>query len=395
MTNAPNHAETSRLRGLWLVTVREMKVRGLSKSNVIGFFVTVGIVAVLAAIPALVGGDDAYEVGLAGDRADTMQAVLESGEAEFDITRFDGADDAEHAVAEGDVSAAVVDGVLYVDGSIGPNLYALLEAAHQAATVEAQLGEAGLDPAQVQEALTVAPLQEVTVGEDPYAGYNYFFGLFISLTLFVMLMTPVTYVAMGVVEEKSSRIVEILLTSLKPWQLLSGKVIGLGVVSAVNMVGVVATAVAVAAVTGLLPELPEGATGSLVSVLGWWLLAFALYGFLAGGAGALISRQEDMGAVTTPLTMLLMLSYFGTFVVLNAPESQATQVISLVPPFSAIAMPTRVAITHVPPWEVALAVGLLAAATIGALVLGSTIYKRSVMHTGSRLKLRDALNRAA
>jgi ABC-2 type transport system permease protein len=93
--------------------------------------------------------------------------------------------------------------------------------------------------------------------------------------------------------------------------------------------------------------------------------------------------------------MALSLSYVGAIFLLNAPTSTFAQVLSIAPPFSAIAMPTRTAIAEVPAWEIALAIGLLALAAAGALALGSQLYKRSVLYTGSRLKLKDALRRAA
>jgi ABC-2 type transport system permease protein len=236
----------------------------------------------------------------------------------------------------------------------------------------------------------------VTLAEgetDPVA--NYFTGLVISIIMFMMLMTPVQYIAMGVVEEKSSRIVEILLTSLKPWQLLGGKVIGLGVISLVNLVAMVGVGLAVSASTGVLADLPPGTASAAVSTIGWWLIALVLFGTLAGGVGSLVSRQEEAGSVLTPLIMSLTLSYIGAIFTLNAPTSAFAQILSIVPPFSAITMPTRMAITEVPTWEIATAIALLALAAAGALALGSQLYKRSVLYTGSRLKLTEALRRAA
>jgi ABC-2 type transport system permease protein len=213
--------------------------------------------------------------------------------------------------------------------------------------------------------------------------------------MFMMLMTPVQYIAMGVVEEKSSRIVEILLTSLKPWQLLGGKVIGLGVISLVNLIAMVAVGLGVSAATGMLSDLPEGTTSAAISSIGWWLIAFALFGTLAGGVGSLVSRQEESGSVLTPLIMSLTLSYLGAIFLLNAPTSTFAEVLSIVPPFSGIAMPTRMAITEVPAWQIGLSGVLLALAAAGALALGSQLYKRSVLYTGSRMKLTEALRRAA
>jgi len=390
------HSETSRMRGLMLVAGREIRVRGLSKANLISLVVTVLIVGVLAALPSLIGGDEGDEkIGLAGTDAAAMQTQLDAMGG-FDITLYDSADQAEKAVADGDVDSAVADGKLYSESSVDATLQAQLDSAWQAASVQTNLSDAGLTDAQIAQALTVQSLEAVTLeegGADSVTGY--FTGLLISIIMYMMLMTPVQYIAMGVVEEKSSRIVEILLTSLKPWQLLGGKVIGLGVISLVNLVAMVGVGLGVSAATGMLGDLPPGTTSAALSTIGWWLIAFALFGTLAGGVGSLVSRQEEAGSVLTPLIMSLTLSYLGAVFMLNAPSSTFAQVLSIVPPFSAIAMPTRMAIADVPAWQVGLAVLLLAGAAAGALALGSQLYKRSVLYTGTRLKLKDALRRAA
>ncbi|WP_051704736.1 ABC transporter permease [Glycomyces sp. NRRL B-16210] len=394
MTN--QDAETSRLRGLMLVAGREIRVRGLAKSNLISLLVTVVIVGVLAALPTLIGGDDSDEkIGLAGANAAAMESQLDAMGG-FEVTVYDSRAEAEQAVKDEELEASVADGVLFSREGVGQELQTLLDAAWQAASVQTNLNEAGLTDAQIGEALAVQPLEVVS---DEASGIgsalDYFTGLIISIIMFMMLMTPVQYIAMGVVEEKSSRIVEILLTSLKPWQLLGGKIIGLGVISLVNLVAMIAVGLGVASATGLLDNLPEGTASAAISAVGWWLIAFLLFGALAGGVGSLVSRQEEAGSVLTPLIMALSLSYVGAIFLLNAPTSTFAEVLSIVPPFSAIAMPTRMAIAEVPVWQVSLSVALLAASAAGALALGSQLYKRSVLYTGSRLKLTDALRRAA
>ncbi len=390
--------EMSKLRGLLLVAGREIRVRGLSKSNIISLIVTVVIVGALASLPTILGGtdDDRSEIGLAGENAVAMEAQLDAIGG-FDVTMYDSVDEAESAVVDGEVEAAVADGTLYSEDGVGAELQSLLDSAWQSATVEARLGDAGLSPDEIRQALTTEPLEIVSLSDESsvIGPLDYFTGLIISVIMFMMLMTPVQYIAMGVVEEKSSRIVEILLTSLKPWQLLGGKVIGLGVISLVNLVAMVAVGLGVAAGTGLLSDLPPGTASAALSSIGWWLVAFLLFGTLAGGVGSLVSRQEDAGSVLTPLIMALSVSYVGAIFLLNAPTSSFAQVLSIVPPFSGITMPTRMAVAEVPLWEIALALGLLAAAAVGSLALGATLYKRSVLYTGSRLKLGEALKRAA
>ncbi len=114
------NTETSRLRGLMLVAGREIRVRGLSKANVISLIVTVLIVGVLAALPTILGGgdDEKEKVGLAGANAAAMEAQLDAMGG-FDITTFDSAGEAEKAVEDGTVDAAVADGKLFSEESRG------------------------------------------------------------------------------------------------------------------------------------------------------------------------------------------------------------------------------------------------------------------------------------
>ncbi|WP_100448712.1 ABC transporter permease [Glycomyces xiaoerkulensis] len=389
------NSETSNLRGLWLVASREIRVRGLSRANLVSLAVTVLIVGVLAALPTLLSGEDTTRIGLAGEEAAAIERQLAPNE-DYEVTVYGSVGEAERAVEDGEVEAAVAEGALYTENRVDTELRTVLDSAWRAASVQSGLEAAGLEPSEIEQALATEPLETVSLSEGGVSGpLDYFTGLIISIVMFFMLMMPVQYIAMGVVEEKSSRIVEILLTSLKPWQLLGGKVIGLGVVALVNLVAIIAVGLGVSAATGLLPDLPEGTAAAALSTMGWWILAFALYGTLAGGVGSLVSRQEEAGSVLAPITTALTIAYVGSIFLLNAPDSVLGRVLSLVPPFSAIAMPTRMSITAVPAWEVALSIGLLALSAVGALLLGALLYKRSVLHTGSRLKLREVLRRAA
>src|SRR5690606_1477041 len=206
--------EMSKMRGLMLVAGREIRVRGLSKANIISTIVTIAIVGVLAALPSIIGGEEGpTEVGLAGADTAAMEAQLDAMGG-FEVTMYDDVDEAQQAVTDGDVEAVVAEGTLYSDDGVGNELRALLESAWQAASVQTGLSDAGLSDEQIQQALSVPPLESVSLSEEGGVGgpLDYFTGLVISIIMFMMLMTPVQYIAMGVVEEKSSRIVEILLT---------------------------------------------------------------------------------------------------------------------------------------------------------------------------------------
>ncbi|WP_344749450.1 ABC transporter permease, partial [Streptosporangium vulgare] len=228
------------MNGLWLVARREIVTRGRTKAFVIGLVVSAVLVAALAFLPKLFSGPDSYTVGLTGAQSQALVPALTAAakDTKLTIREFPDETSASGAVTAGDVDAAVVDGRrVLADGEVDDELGLLLETANQTVQTQRQLSEAGLDPARVAAAMRVAPLEQVSVGADArYAGVRVGIASLLVMVLFFLLIYSSMYVAMGVVEEKGSRIVEILLTSVRPWQLLGGKIVGLGALALANMV---------------------------------------------------------------------------------------------------------------------------------------------------------------
>ncbi|MEV6982235.1 ABC transporter permease [Sphaerisporangium sp. NPDC051017] len=390
------------MNAVTLVARREIAVRGRTKGFRIGLLVTAVLVVVLAALPKLIGGGSDYDVGLAGRQADRLQAALAGQAAQatdvtVKVTRYADEAAARKGVEDGDVEAAVVDNTTVISKTVvGDSLAVLLDTAHRVVATEANLTAAGLDPAKVGQAQQVAPMKTVSLngtGED--ATIRRVLAMVIVVILFMLLIQVCTWVAMGVVEEKGSRIVEILLTAVRPWQLLAGKVIGLGVLGLSQVIVIAAVGLVAAQVTGAVPELPEGTYGVVAGAVVWFLLGYVFYAAMFAAIASLVSRQEELSGVLTPATMLLMASYLVGFVAAGAPDSTLTQVLSIVPPFSAMVMPVRSAVLDVPLWETGLAAGLMIVAAVAVLLLGGRIYQRAVLRTGARVKWREALSSAS
>jgi ABC-2 type transport system permease protein len=197
-------------------------------------------------------------------------------------------------------------------------------------------------------------------------------------------------VALGVVEEKSSRVVELLLATLRPWQLLAGKVIGIGLLGLGQLVltGVVGIAAAVG--TGAV-DVPSGILGVAGQVLVWFLLGFAFYACLFAALASLVSRQEEVQNVTTPLSVLLLGSFFLAIAALSSPDSALVRVGSIVPPFSTMVMPIRWAAGEAPLWQLGLAVLLMVLAVVALIRFAGRVYAGAVLRSGPRVKLSDAL----
>jgi ABC-2 type transport system permease protein len=132
--------------------------------------------------------------------------------------------------------------------------------------------------------------------------------------------------------------------------------------------------------------------GSAVWLVVWFVLGFTLYSLVFAGLGALVSRQEDVGGVTTPATMLLVVGYVvGISVLPSSPDNTVVGIMSLLPVFSPTLMPMRLAMGAVPLWQIVTALALAVAAVPLLVALTGRIYRNGVVRTGARVRLRDAL----
>ncbi|MBB6035411.1 ABC transporter permease [Phytomonospora endophytica] len=393
------------MNGLFLVARREVLVRGRTKGYLISMLISAAAVVVLAFLPKLLGGPDEYKVGVAGTDTAVISQALTSvkpsspsltgdAQATVKITEFPDEAAARAAVADGEIDAAVVNGdTLITDGGVSSELSLIIDTAYKQVASSKALAAANLPPDQVSQALASVPdIRQESVGEDAEeAGARQAIASIVVIFLFFMLMYPVMFVAMGVIEEKSSRIVEILLSTLRPWQLLGGKIIGLGILGLINVLVIAAAGLAAASASGVMPDLPPGTISTVVATLGWWMLGYAFFAALAGALGSLVSRQEDSNSTITPLTMLMIACYLVALFTAGTPKSTLAVTLSYVPPFSAMMMPMRSATGSVEWWEQVLSALILAAAVVGALALGARIYRRAVWRMGSRVKLMEAL----
>jgi len=301
-------------------------------------------------------------------------------------------------VAAGDADAALSGAPTHprvdVETSLGAATGSVVSVA-TTLTAQAEVAAArGVDPAALDAAITAAePVVVAAHPEDPAEGLRIGLGAVGAFLLYFSIQTYGAFVAQGVVEEKASRVVELVLATVRPWQLLLGKVLGLGAVGLLQLVVLGAAGLAVAGSAGLLVS-GAGLAGTLVSVVVWYLLGFAMYATIYAALGSLVSRQEDTQSVLTPVSIVVLVGWIAGFnLLLSSPRSPALVVLSLIPPWTPLVMPARIALGGVPVWQVALAFALTLAFTAGVLVLGGRIYARSVLRTGARVSLREAFGR--
>ena len=202
------------------------------------------------------------------------------------------------------VDAALVRGAIVTRDEPQDDLEQLLQGAGRQVRAGEALRSEGVSPAQARDALNPPPLRTTLLeGEDDSGDQGLAFVA--SLLLYMQLIIYGLAVASGVVEEKASRVVEVLLASISPRALLAGKIAGIGVLGLMQLTLTAVVGIALAAASGAI-ELDGGQIGTIAVVLVWFLLGYVLWASLYAIGGAIVSRQEDLQSSTTVLTLALV-----------------------------------------------------------------------------------------
>ena len=385
--------------GIKLTARRELVERTRrDRSFLISTLVTLAILVALIFVPKLLGSDDPteFDVGLVGPASQPLgQALTAQGEAvdvRINLRQPATAAEAEAAVRDGTLDLAVIDGrELVAEAEVDEQLNLLVQAASRAVRAQQTLQGAGVAPSEIQAALAPPPLPVRSlepVDEDARSKRT-----IATVAVFLLYGQLIGYcfaVAMGVVEEKSTRVVEVLLAAVRPVQLLAGKIIGVGLVGLIQLaiIGAIGLAVAVAAGT---ITLPPDAAGTIGSVLLWFLLGYAFYSSMFAVAGAIVSRQEELQNTATPLNLLMIASFFVAFTSSVAgADTTLARVSSFLPPVAPLVMPVRIAGGDAALWEIALSVGIMLVSIVAVVLLAARLYEGAILRTGARVKLRDA-----
>jgi ABC-2 type transport system permease protein len=213
------------------------------------------------------------------------------------------------------------------------------------------------------------------------------------ILLFILLSQYGTWILLGVVEEKSSRVVEVLLATLRPRQLLAGKVLGIGLVALLQATLILIVALGLGAVVG--SDLVHGGnpTNVLATVI-WLFLGYAFYCWVYAAAGSLATRQEHVQTLAFPLQLPIVLGYITSLTAISSGHASTfVHVLAYLPPTAPFAMPVLVALGDASWWQFAAAVALSLLGTVGVARLAAAIYQRAILRTGQRVRVRDILGR--
>lgn len=379
-----------------LVARREFTTQVRSRSFVIGLVVTLVLFAGIGLLGAFISGQSSTNtLGVTPETASLQPAMEQIAQAQDRTLEIREVSDSEGraAVGEGDLDALLTGSAggyeLVGRDAVDSGLQAVVITAVQQDTLGTALAEAGIDPAALgaRSEVAVATLEPA----DANSGEQLGIALVGTILLFISLSGYGALVATGVVEEKQSRVVELLLATIKPWQLLAGKVLGLGSVGLLQLVILGVIGVVAGTAAGLL-TVPGAAAGMFGMVVLWYLLGFFLFAALYAAIGSTVSRQEELNSVVTPLIFVLLIPFILAVNLLpNDPRNPLVAVLSFVPFFSQTLMPARYALGVAPLWEVAVSVVIALVSIVVVVRVAARVYENSILRTGARVGLREAL----
>lgn len=367
ISTAPARATSlSPAQGIWLVAERELSTRLRSKA----YLISTGILLVIALAGVIWAG-----VASASPSSTPIAVTSATATTLQDVDGFELTEVADRAVAEDLVAAGEVDAAVIDDGSspTGTVIIADKEA-----------------PQSLLMLLSESPTVELLNPDAAGGGMRYILGIAFGLVFMMAAISFGSPIATSVVEEKQTRVIEILLSAIPARVLLAGKVIGNTLLAISQILLLV--------VVGTIGLMVSGQTAVLQGIGGpiAWFAVFFFFGFILlaamfAAAGSLVSRQEDVGATMTPVMYLTMIPYF--LVIFFGDNSVVMTVLSYVPFSAPVAMPIRLFFNEAAWWEPLAALVIMLVACALVIMIGAKIYENSLLKMGARVKLREALRR--
>jgi ABC-2 type transport system permease protein len=270
----------------------------------------------------------------------------------------------------------------------------------QAESLPRRLAALGLTFEQARPLIAPAPTAVEVLdppppsAEGPSQEERYLAATASAALLYIALAVYGSFVLNGVIEEKANRVVEVLLGALRPSDLLAGKVLGIVATAMLQLLAGLAGAIAALLTVGD-AEIPRVAADVAVYSVIWFVLGLALYNFAYAAVGATVSRPSEAQNAAWPVTMLLLVPYAVSIVLVpNDPDGVVARVLSIVPLTAPLVMPSRVAVGEPATWEIALAFALMAPAILAMTWLAGRIYRATILRSGPRVRLLQALRSA-
>lgn len=388
----------SELRRVFELARRDFVTRARSRAFLISMIAIIGVIVAAGPLIALTADDEtpSATVGIVTGAPQTLSPtiVLQGEAAGIDIRiRSLQSSTAGELALENEELAALVDGSDIVWraepwSTLRAVVISSLQISHQSETA----AELGLETADLDELLRPVEVSERRiVAEDPEEEPRRIAALLGMMMLYISIIVFGQFVLMGVMEEKQNRVVEVVLSRASPVQVLTAKVIGIGLLGLIQVIAVGAAIVFTASLVDL-ADIDLGAIGidTVIPVVGWFLIGYAFYSVMYGGLGATVSRQEDIQGVALLPVLFILPGFFVAQFALLEPSSTLVRVGSLLPIWSPMVMSVRSAVSEVPAWELVASIAILVLSTIVLVRIAARIYTGAVLRLGRKVRLRDA-----
>jgi ABC-2 type transport system permease protein len=394
-------------RGTWrVVAARDFWVRLRDKGFVISTAITVAVLTVFILVRAYAGGVDTFDLGVVGDRAvaDSAAALGERAGIEVAVTPLPDDEEADRALRDGRVDAVLVGdredvlagtATLRVLRDASDILDQVVQASAIAARIDAALDDAGVGDETISDLQDQHPVdRSALLPADPNRDTKAAVALAAILVLYGQLFGYGVWIATGVIEEKSSRVVEVLLSAIRPRQLMAGKILGIGTLGLIQLILIGVYAVVLANGTGAI-EVPSESASAAALAVGWFVLGFGFYAALFAVAGALVSRMEELQNAIVPINLVVFASFFVAIGAIEDPDSTLAIVASLVPFSSSLTMPVRMVMGAATPVQIAASLVILVGTTAVLVPLAGRVYAGAILRIGAKVRIRDAWRAAA
>ncbi|ASN06599.1 ABC transporter permease [Virgibacillus necropolis] len=401
----------------WIVMSHTYMTRFKTKSFLISTIITLLFVVGLANYQAIFDAfsdDGKSEIAVldeTGEFFKSLEKSVENANEDIDVIAYGKSVETGKKAVENEEFAALITLTLNANQLPEATYYAsnIVDSAEQTAIqqqlqqlkVAAATKQAGVDQETITEIYSPVTFHTVALDESAKSSeeLNQARGI-VYVMLFVLYLSVITYgnmIATDVATEKSSRVMELLVSSVSPVTQMFAKIIGIALLG-LTQVGLI-LGLGFTLLVSKQDELTggvfqyfgiQGASPSLfIYALVFFILGYLLYATLAAMLGSIVSRTEDVQQLITPMIFLIMIAFFIAIYGLSAPDSNLVVISSYIPFFTPMLMFLRVGMLDIPFWEVALSLGILVGSIILLAVIGARVYKGGVLMYGKSSSLKD------
>ncbi|MGA8296296.1 MAG: ABC transporter permease [Acidimicrobiales bacterium] len=397
--SSPRLRERS-LSDVALVAKREIRERVKTRAFRVATLIVLLVVAAGIVIPVVrKGHETTVHVGVVGTTSTTLRTTAQQA-AMLDSAKAAISSEPNLSRALKDLKDGTVDLVvdrsarLYVKQAFsasdnGPIAF-VAESLARTLGLEAALVRDGVSANAAAQLAKPIALPVTALAPAKHRSTTVITAIYVLILMYVLLSQYGTWILMGILEEKSNRIVEVLLAAVSPLRLLAGKVGGIGVVALAQAAVIVGFALALAAATG--SDLIKGtAASSVVLGLVWLLLGYAFYCWLYAAAGSMIERQDQLQAIALPLQLPILFGYIVALTSLgSSTPSVFVKVLAYLPPTAPFEMTVLTANGAATWWEVTTSALISLAATVALARFAALIFRRAILRPSRQFKFSDA-----